>query len=97
MLGVNVIWNEMKSLGIRSRRIVRRRRWKWHLMIRLLIIVLTISLTIALTIFLLPIAMLALGFLLLASFIKNTFVPIALSAVKLVTVEFGATVHVIFG
>ena len=36
-------------------------------------------------------------FLLLASFIKNIFVPIAVSAVKLIAVEFGATMHVIFG
>ena len=99
-MGVNVVWMaarrglKMISLGIWSqRRIVRRRRRKWHLMVRLL----AIALNIALTMILLPVVILALGFLLLDSFIKYVSVPLALSTIELAAVEFIAAEHIILG
>ena len=95
---MNVVWMadrrglKMISLGIWSRRrIVRRRRRKWHLMVRLL----AIALTIALTMILLPVVILALGFFLLDSLIKYVSVPLALSTIELVAVEFIAVEHII--
>ena len=99
-MGVNVVWMtarrglKMISLGIWSRRrIVRRRRRKWHLMVRLL----AIALNIALTMILLPVIILALGFLLLDSFNKYVSVPLALSTIELAAVEFIAAEHIILG
>ena len=99
-MGVNVVWMaarrglKMISLGIWSRRrIVRSRRRKWHLMVRLL----AIALNIALTMILLPVVILALGFLLLDSFIKYVSVPLALSTIELAAVEFIAAEHIILG
>ena len=79
----------MKSLGIWSWRIVRRRRQKWYLMVRLV--------TITLTIILLHVVILALGPFLLDCFTKNGLVPIALSAIEPTAVEFIATEHIILG
>ena len=99
-MGVNVVWMaarrglKMISLGIWSRRrIVRRRRRNWHLMVRLL----AIALNIALIMILLPAVILALGFLSLDSFIKYVSVPLALSTIELAAVEFIAAEHIILG
>ena len=83
----------MISLGIWSqRRIVRRRRQKWYLMVRLL----AITLSIALAMILLPVDILTLDFFLPDSFMKYISVPLALSTIELVA-EFIAAEHIILG